>query len=44
MKKDIIKIATVFILLVVGIYYIIHSPSFNIGFFKTGFESILGIL
>lgn len=43
MKKDIVKTAIAFILLAVGIYYIISSPGFNIGFFRTVFEGILSI-
>jgi len=44
MKKDIVKIAIAFILLAMGIYYTVSSPIFDKDFFKSVFESILGIL
>ena len=43
MKKDIVKTTIAFILLAVGIYYIISSPSFDIDFFKKVFENILSV-
>ncbi|MBS3066899.1 hypothetical protein J4205_03660 [Candidatus Pacearchaeota archaeon] len=42
-QKNKINAMIAVILLVSGIYYTVSSSSFNIEFFRTTFESILGI-